>query len=94
MPRRSWAFALGSVALSLAVNAGRVSNPRIVLSAVANTPYRARAAEALLDDASLKTLDTEAVALTALADAETQPENRYKEILCRGLLRQALAELV
>lgn len=91
MDRQTWAFALVGAAVRVRQAGGPISEARVVLSGVANTPRRAPAAEAVLvgqvpDDALL-----DAAADAALAGAQPLAKNGYKLQLARALVRRALA---
>jgi xanthine dehydrogenase YagS FAD-binding subunit len=91
--RRSFAFALVSVAAALAVSDGVVSDVRLAFGGVAHRPWRASAAETALRG----TPATEATFAAAL-DAELAPaapleHNAYKLPLLRRVAIRTLAEL-
>jgi CO/xanthine dehydrogenase FAD-binding subunit len=91
--RRSFAFALASVAVVLGLDGDRASEIRIALGGVAHVPWRATRAEEALSGEAI----TEA-ALTRAADAEleqAQPlrDNAYKVELARNLIVSTLLEL-
>jgi xanthine dehydrogenase YagS FAD-binding subunit len=91
--RSSFAFALVSVGVVLAVEDGIVSEVRIALGGVAHVPWRAELAEAeLLGGAASED------AFAAAADAEleqAQPlrDNVYKVALAHNLIVRTLADL-
>lgn len=93
MDRAVWAYALASVAVVADVRGGALHNVRVVLGGVANVPVRASEAEALLEgrvpDADLARRAGEA----AVAAARPLEHNRYKVLLARNLVAQAVAEL-
>jgi len=89
-PRKSWDFAMASVAISVVIERGICKDVRIVLGGIATHPYRSREAEALLkgnkiDDA----LATEA-GQVAMQPARPLRMNRYKVDLSKTLIRRAL----
>lgn len=92
MDRRAWAFALVSVAAQIALEDGVARHARLVLGGVANTPWRARAAEdALIGQRLTPELARHAAAL-AVEGAQPLPHNAYKVTLARELGRRALLE--
>jgi xanthine dehydrogenase YagS FAD-binding subunit len=91
--RKTWSFALASIAARLEIHDGRIDDARLVLGGVAGVPWRARAAEAILrGDTPSDALFVRA-ARRALADAQPLAHNRYKVPLARGLLERTLRDL-
>ncbi len=90
MDRQAWAFALTSAAAQVAVRDGRVEHARLVLGGVANIPWRAHAAEALLMGQLLTPELAAQAAERALADAQPLAHNGYKVPQARELARRAL----
>ena len=91
MDRRAWAFALVSAAAQLARDDnGVVTQARLVLGGVANTPWRVAEAEKLLEGQPLTPELAAQVADLAVAGAEPLARNRYKVALARELARRAL----
>jgi len=88
--RKSWDFALASVAVSLVAEGDRCIAARVVLGGVSTQPRRARDVEAVLVGARL----TEALVNRAAEQAPTGMKplrhNRYKVPLITGLCRKAL----
>ncbi len=86
--RRSYAFALVSIAVGLRIEDGRIAEARIAMGGVAHKPWRRRDAEELLigrgpDDASFAK-----AAEALLAGAVGQPTNAFKiELGRRGIVR-------
>jgi xanthine dehydrogenase YagS FAD-binding subunit len=92
MDRRAWAFALVSVAARIALEDGMVRHARLVLGGVANTPWRAIAAEdALVGQRLTPELARDAAALS-VERASPLAHNGYKVTLARELARRALLE--
>ena len=88
--RTSYAFATVSVAASLALDAGKVTDARIALGGVAATPWKRQEAEQCLVG---QPPDTEAFALAAnalLAEARPSGQNAYKIELARRTVMRAL----
>ncbi|MFG3107936.1 FAD binding domain-containing protein [Streptomyces tendae] len=91
--RASYAFAIGSVAAALDVEAGVVREARLAFGAVASRPWRARAAEAVLTGAPAGGETFAAAADAELAAARPLPDNGYKVTLMRNLVVAVLTEL-
>jgi xanthine dehydrogenase YagS FAD-binding subunit len=91
--RRSWSFALGSVAARLTVQQGRITDAAVVLGGVANVPWRAASAEAALRGAPPAEDVCERAARLAVADAAPLTHNAYKVPLVRGLVAETLIRL-
>lgn len=92
MDRKAWSFALVSVAASARVDdRGIARDVRIVLAGVAPTPWRAAAAEAMLEGVILSERSCAEAGRLAMDGAEPLPQNAYKvplaaELVCRALL--------
>jgi xanthine dehydrogenase YagS FAD-binding subunit len=91
--RRSFAFALVSIAAVIALEGDVATDVRIALGAVAHAPWRATRAEAALRGGPI----TEE-RLARAADAELEParplrDNAYKVVLARNLIVSTLLEL-
>lgn len=91
--RRSYAFALVSVAAALRVHDGTIADVRIAFGGVAHKPWRAARAEEALrgstagEDAFARAADAELVA------ARPQPGNAFKVKMLRNTLIDVLREL-
>lgn len=90
MDRKTWAFALVGVAARIKQDGDRISEARVVLSGVANVPWRATDAEQVLigqvpDNALLAT-----AADATLTGAEPLAKNSYKLPIAHALVRRAL----
>ena len=88
--RRSFDFAVASVAAAVEMDGGKVRQARIVCGAVASTPYRARAAEKAMTG---KPLDPAAAAELVVKGSRPLEHNAYKVVILRRLVRRALEEL-
>jgi xanthine dehydrogenase YagS FAD-binding subunit len=93
MERKTWSFALVSVAVSVKMIGGVARDARIVLGGVAPVPWRARDAEKLLEGRALDDAACEAAADAALEKAEPLKDNGYKVPLARELVRRTLRRL-
>jgi xanthine dehydrogenase YagS FAD-binding subunit len=92
--RKSWDFAIASVAVSAVIDDRQWRDLRIVLGGVATYPYRAVAAEALVLNQTMSEDLADAAAETALERAKPLRMNGYKVDLSKTLLRRALLSLV
>jgi xanthine dehydrogenase YagS FAD-binding subunit len=93
MDRKAWAFALVSVAVSVAVADGKFTDARVVLGGVAPIPWRAEAAEQALIGSTPDAATFDCAAEAALADAQPLEHNGYKVPLAKSLIRRALNSL-
>jgi xanthine dehydrogenase YagS FAD-binding subunit len=92
--RRSYAFALGSVAAALSVDeAGVVTDVRIALGAASPVPWRARKAEEALVGSPATPASFAAAAQLELAAATTTEQNAFKVPLLTRLVVGVLSEL-
>nr|WP_304523582.1 hypothetical protein [Aeromicrobium wangtongii] len=91
--RRSYAFALASVAAAVDVADGRVRDVRLALGGVSHRPWRAYAAEELLRGAPATADSFRAAVEAELAAATPTDENRFKIDLVTRLVTGTLLEL-
>ena len=94
MDRKTWAFALVGVAVRVQQEGGRIAEARVVLSGVANVPWRASEAEQVLTGQAPDGDLLAAAADAAVAGAEPLAKNGYKLPLARALVRRALEEVL
>jgi CO/xanthine dehydrogenase Mo-binding subunit/CO/xanthine dehydrogenase FAD-binding subunit len=90
--RASYAFALVSAAVVLAVRDGRIASVRIALGGVAHKPWRALDAEAFLAGQPADGAHFAQAADLALAGARGRGGNDFKILLARRTLARALAD--
>lgn len=90
--RESYAFALASAAVAIAMDQTNVRTARIALGGLATVPWRARAAEERLQGRPLNEENASAAADAAFAEARTQQHNAYKVTLGKQTLIRALLE--
>lgn len=83
-------FAVVSVATVITTEAGKVSDARIVLGAVAPVPYRALAAEDVLKGKAISESTAEMAATAAVKDAVPLRDNKYKVQIARTLVKRAV----
>lgn len=93
LERKAWSFAMVSVAASAKVRGGVARDVRIVLGGVAPVPWRARAAEKLLEGRALDDVACQAAADAAVEQVEPLKDNGYKVPLARELIHRTLRRL-
>lgn len=94
MDRKTWTFALVSVAAAARVRDGKLRDVRIVLGGVAAVPWRAEEAETIAAGDALDDRLASRAADSVLTDAQPLRDNAYKVPLARELVRRALLRLV
>lgn len=86
--RRSYAFALVSVAVALETENGAIKHVRLALGGVAHKPWRALEAEKALAGKKISPDLLTAVATTALQGAKAYEHNKFKiELAKRSIIR-------
>ena len=93
MDRKAWSFALVSVAASARIDGRRARDVRIVLGGVAPVPWRATAAERLLEGAVLDGRSATEAGRLSLEGAEPLEQNAFKVPLAAELVRRTLLAL-
>ena len=88
--RASFAFALASAAVALAVDGGVIRDARIALGGVATKPWRERAAEQALIGHAPSSERFRHAASAALAGAQPRTDNAFKIELARRTIVRAL----
>ncbi|MFM0215827.1 MULTISPECIES: FAD binding domain-containing protein [Paraburkholderia] len=88
--RASYAFALVSVAAALQMDGERVQTARIALGGVAHKPWRASAAEQMLNGQPLTQAALTNAAAAALRDARPLADNRFKVQLAQRAIVRAV----
>ena len=94
MERRAWSFALVSVAARFRLDGRRFVEGALVLGGVAAIPGRAKEAEGVLIGKEYSESLAVQAADVALSAARPLRDNEYKIALAKGLMLQALQELV
>jgi xanthine dehydrogenase YagS FAD-binding subunit len=94
MDRKVWAFALVGVAAVVRMDGSRMTDARIVLGGVAPVPWRAEAAEGVINGADVSDERIERAAEAALDGATALAHNGYKIPLAKALVRRALGSLI
>ncbi len=93
MERATWQFAVVSVAASASAVDGKAQDVRLVAGAVANVPWRVKAAEDLLAGEKIDEARALAVAERFVKDAHPMRDNSYKVTILRELVRRAVLRL-
>ena len=88
--RKSWDFALVSVASSMVVSNGRIERARVVVNGVAPYPMRLDAVEAAVRGKALNEETAQLGGEVAIRRANPLRHNDYKLPLMRNLVRRAL----
>jgi xanthine dehydrogenase YagS FAD-binding subunit len=91
--RRSWDFALASVALALQFDGEKIIKARVVFGGAAPVPWRSKEVEEVITG---KRLDAETVtraAAAAVKDAQPLKQNGYKIPLFRGMMEEELTAI-
>jgi xanthine dehydrogenase YagS FAD-binding subunit len=91
--RASFSFAVISVAAAVEVQDGTIQRARIALGGIAHVPWRAHAAEKVLNGAPATQASFAAAAEAELALATPLRDNAYKVPLTRNVLVNTLSEL-
>ncbi len=90
--RQSYEFALASAAVALHLDGDRVVTARLGLGGVAYRPWRAHAAEAVLNGQRLDQRSAEQAAEAAFSGAAAHAHNAYKIVLGQRTLVRALLQ--
>ena len=90
--RDSYAFALASAAVGLAIEDGRVTEVRIALGGLATVPWRAHRAEAVLRGQLFNEEIATAAAEAEFADAEQRSQSNYRIELGKATIVRALLQ--
>ncbi len=88
--RGAWDFALAGIALALQLNAGVVTNARVVLSGAAPVPWRSREAEQVLEGRQIDSSVAAEAAEAAMQGARPLGKNGYKVAMFKGLIEEEL----
>lgn len=90
--RKAIDFAISSVAATIVIESGVVSDARIVLGGVAPIPYRAKGAEEVLRGKTMTESLVETSVKAALKEAKPLKMNAYKVPITEALVRRAIAD--
>jgi xanthine dehydrogenase YagS FAD-binding subunit len=88
--RRSWDFALASLALALTISDRRVASARVVLGGAAPVPWRSHEVEAAITGRTLDAATITKAADAAVSKAQPMEHNHYKVSLLRGVIEEQL----
>lgn len=88
--RKSWDFALASVAVSTVIEDRICRDARLILGGIATHPYRSQEAEALLIGRKIDESVASEAAEMALREAKPLKMNGYKVDMSKALIRRAL----
>jgi len=83
-------FSIVSAAACIATNNGRITDSRIVLGAVAPTPWRTTGAEDSLKGKTIDESTAEKAAAEAVRDASPLSRNKYKIQIAKTLVKRAI----
>lgn len=92
MERKTWDFALASVALQVNIEDNIICNARLVLGGVAPSPFRAIDAENLMKDNYICNVIPQ-VCEIAVSDSRPFKDNGYKVSLVKSLIKKAMEEV-
>lgn len=92
--RNAFDFAIASVAVVLTMDGDTVKDSRVVFGGVAPAPYRDIKVEGKLNGNHLSTIAPDEAAAAALTAATPLQSNGYKVDVAKGLLKEALAQLL
>ncbi len=92
--RNAFDFAIASIAVAFTVEGGMITSSRVVFGGIAPAPYRDLDVERELNGAATTSVSIEGVVAVALAAASPLQNNGYKVDVAKGLLKEALAQLL
>ncbi len=91
--RRSWDFALASMALILQFEGDKVARARVVLGGAAPVPWRSKEVEEAITGKRLDADTVTRAAEAAVKNAQPLKHNRYKIPLFRGMIEEELTAM-
>jgi len=91
--RRSWDFALASVALALQFDGEKIAKARVVLGGAAPIPWRSKEVEEAITGRGLDTETITRAAAAAIKNAQPLKYNGYKIPLFRGMIEEELTAI-
>jgi xanthine dehydrogenase YagS FAD-binding subunit len=92
--RQAYDFALSSVASSLVVIDGRITQARVVLGGVAPVPYSLPHVDSALTGQKIQDVDAQAIGKLAVQDAQPMSDNGYKVRLTASMVARAVSQLL
>jgi xanthine dehydrogenase YagS FAD-binding subunit len=91
--RRSWDFALASVALALQFDGDKIAKARVVFGGAAPVPWRSKEVEEVITGRRLDAETVTRAAAGAVKNAQPLKHNGYKISLFRGMIEEELAAI-
>ena len=91
--RRSWDFALASVALVLQFDGDKIARARVVFGGAAPVPWRSKEVEEAITGRSLDAETVTRAAAAAVKNAQPLKQNAYKIPLFRGIIEEELTAI-
>jgi xanthine dehydrogenase YagS FAD-binding subunit len=91
--RKTWDFAIVSVAFQADFDGDVVNDARIVFGGVSSTPFRVKDAEMLLKGKTMDDSLIDAVSESAISKSKPLSGNNYKVSLAKSLIKQALTSV-
>jgi xanthine dehydrogenase YagS FAD-binding subunit len=91
--RRSWDFALASVALALQFDGDKIARARVVFGGAAPVPWRSKEVEEVITGRRLDAETVTRAAAAAVKNARPLKHNGYKISLFRGMIEEALTKM-
>jgi xanthine dehydrogenase YagS FAD-binding subunit len=91
--RRSWDFALASVALALQFDGDKIAKARVVFGGAAPVPWRSKEVEEVITGRHLDAETVNRAAAAAVKNAQPLKHNGYKIPLFRGILEEELTAM-
>jgi xanthine dehydrogenase YagS FAD-binding subunit len=91
--RRSWDFALASVALALQFEGDKIAKARVVLGGAAPVPWRSKEVEKVITGRRLDAETVNRAAAAAVKNAQPLKHNGYKIALFRGIIEEELTAM-
>jgi xanthine dehydrogenase YagS FAD-binding subunit len=91
--RRSWDFALASVALALQFDGDKIIKARVVLGGAAPVPWRSKEVEEVITGKRLDAETVTSAAAAAVKNAQPLKHNGYKISLFRGMIEEELTAM-
>lgn len=91
--RRSWDFALASVALALQFDGDKIMKARVVFGGAAPVPWRSKEVEEAIIGRRLDAETVTRAAAAAVNNAQPLKQNSYKIALFRGMMEEELTAI-
>jgi len=91
--RRSWDFALASIALALQFDGDKVAKARVVFGGAAPVPWRSKEVEEVITGRRLDAETVTQAAAAAVKNAHPLKHNGYKISLFRGMIEEELTAM-